>query len=87
MNSEDDGYWIFMGPPLYDSLRPASLVSICWGEKDELDEVNHEEKEPDNIWDEELSVTSSKDVEDVTYEDPIERDMIIPSPYEANDEE
>ena len=24
------------------------------------------------------------DVEDISYEDPIERDMSIPSPYEAN---
>ena len=63
------------------------IFSIYCSEKEKLDEVTQEEPKLDTIWDKELSVTSSKDVEDVTYEYPIERDMIITSPYEANDEE
>ena len=86
-NYQNNFYWTFMVPPLYDSLRPGRIVSICYGEEEKLGEVTQEEPEIDIIWDEELLVTSSKDVEDVTYEDPIERDMMIPSPYEANDEE
>ena len=72
-----------MGPPLYDSSRLGSVVSIYLSEKEHLDEVTQEEAKLDTILDEELLVTFSRDVEDITYEDPVERDMIIPSPYEA----
>ena len=86
-NFEDYGYWTFMGPPLYDSSRPGSIVSKLCSDKEQLDEVNQIESEFDIVWDEELSITSSRDIEDMIYEDPIERGMIIPSPYDANDEE
>ena len=76
-----------MGPPFYDSSRLGSIFSICCSEKEQLDEVTQEEPKLDTIWDKELSVTSNRDVEDITHEDHVERDMIIPSPYEANDEE
>ena len=72
---------------LYDSLRQGSIVFGCCIAKEQLDEFNQIEPEFDTIWDEELSITSSRDIEDMTYEDPVERDMIIPSPYDANDEE
>ena len=68
MNSKDDGYWTFMGPPLYDSSRPGSILSIYCSEEEQLDEVTEEEPELDTIWDEELLVTFNKDVEDVNYE-------------------
>ena len=76
-----------MGPPFYDSLRPGSIISIRCREKEQLDEVTQEDPELETMWDEELSITSSRDVEDITYEDLVEKYMIIPSPYEANDEE
>ena len=74
-----------MGPPLYDSLRPGSIISISCCKKEQLDEVTQVESEFNTIWDEELSITSSRDIEDMTYEDPVERYMIIPSP--CDDEE
>ena len=85
-NYEDDGYWTFMCPPSYDSSTPSSIISIHCSEKEQLDEVTQVEPEFNSIWDEELLVTSSRDIGDITYEDPIERDMTILSPYEANDE-
>ena len=36
--------------------------------------------------DEVLSITLSKDDEEMIYEDPMEWDMIVPSPYQANGE-
>ena len=86
-NYEDDGYWTFMGPPFYDSLRPGSIISIRCREKEQLDEVTQVEPKFDARWDEEILVTLSKDDEDMIYEDPVEQDMIVHSPYEANDEE
>ena len=76
-----------MGPPLYNSLIPGSIVSIRCIKEEQLDEVTQEEPELDTIWDQELLVTYNMDVEYITYEDSVEIDMIIPSPYEANDEE
>ena len=75
-----------MGPPFYDSSSPGSIPSIRCNEKEQLDEVTQVEPELDTVWDEELSVTLSRDDEDMIYEDPVERDMIVHSPYEANDE-
>ena len=75
------------GPAFYDSSRPCSVVCIHGSEKEHLDEVTQEEQELHIIWDEEISVTSSGDVEEITYEDLVERNMIIPSPYEYNDKE
>ena len=76
-----------MGPPLYDSSRLGSIISMCCSEEDKIYEVTQEEPELVTIWDEELSVTSSRDVEDITYQDPVEMDMIITFPYEVNEEE
>ena len=76
-----------MGPPLYDSSIPSRIVSICCNKEEQLDEVTQEDPELDNVWDEELSVTSNMDVEDITYEDPTEIDTIARSPYEANGKE
>ena len=76
-----------MGSPSYDSSRPGSFVSICCNEKEQLDEVTRVEPKNDTVWDEELSVTLSRDDEDMIYEDPMEQNMIFSSPYEASDEE
>ena len=43
VNFEDNGYWTFIGPPLYDSSRPCSIVSIRCNEEELLDEVTQEE--------------------------------------------
>ena len=67
MNSEDDGYWTFMGPPFYDSSRPGSVVSIQCSKEEQLDEVTHVEIEFNIVWVEELAVTLSKDDEDMIY--------------------
>ena len=75
-----------MGPPSYDSSRPGSFVSICCNEKEQLDEVTRVEPKNDTVWDEELSATLSRDDEDMIYEDPMEGYIIVPSPYEANNE-
>ena len=69
-----------MVPPFYDSSTPSSMVSICCSKEENIYEVTHVEPEFDTIWDEELSITSSKDIQDMVYEDPVERDMIIPDP-------
>ena len=61
-----------MGPPFYDSLISSNIISICCSKEEHLDEVTQVEQELNTIWDEELLVTSSKDVEDITYEDLVE---------------
>ena len=43
-----------MGPPLYDSSRRGSIVSICCSEEEQLDEVTQVEPKLETIWDEEL---------------------------------
>ena len=63
-----------------------SIVSIHYIKEEHLDEVTQVELEFDTIWDEEISVTLSRDDEDMIYEDPMEGYMIVPSPYEANNE-
>ena len=40
----------------------------------------------DIVWDEELMITSSRDIEDIISESPVEWDKIIPY-YDANDED
>ena len=74
-----------MGPLFYDSQRPCSIVSIRCSKEEQLDELTQVEPKFNTIWDKELSITSSRDIENTTYEDLVERDMIIPSPYEANE--
>ena len=69
-NFEDDDYWTFMGPPLYDSSRPGSIISKHCNDKEQLDEDSQIEPEFDTIWDEELSITSSRDIEDMICECP-----------------
>ena len=32
-------------------------------------------------------INSSRDIEDIICEGPVEQDIIIPSPYDANDED
>ena len=54
----------------------SSPYIVVWTQH--IDEVTHVEPEFDTIWDEELLVTSNRDVEDITYEYPVGRDMIIP---------
>ena len=48
-NSEDDGYWTFMGPPFYDSSRLGSIVSILCNKEEHLDEVTHVERKFDTV--------------------------------------
>ena len=38
-NYEEDGYWTFMGPPFYDSLRPGSIIFIGCSKEEQLDEL------------------------------------------------
>ena len=63
-----------------------SIVSIHCIKEEHLDEVTQVEPEFDTVLDEEISVTLSRDDEDMIYEDPMEGYMIVPSPYEANNE-
>ena len=72
MTGMDDGQWTFTGSPFYDSSRLGSVVSIRCSEKEQHDEVTQVEPEFDTIWDEELSVTLSRDDEDMIYEDLVE---------------
>ena len=71
-NSEDDGYWTFMGSPFYDSLRPSSIVSIRCSKKEQLDEVIQVETKFDIVWYEDISVTLRKHDEDMIDEYPME---------------
>ena len=48
-NFEDNGYWTFLGPPLYDSSRPSSIVSRHCTDKEQLDEVTQVDPEFDTI--------------------------------------
>ena len=42
---EDDDYWKFMGPSLYESLRPGSVVSRLCSDEEEVDESNMDQLE------------------------------------------
>ena len=61
-----------MGPPFYDSLISSNIISISCSKEEHLDEVTQVEPELNTIWDEEISATSYRDVEHITYEDPFE---------------
>ena len=76
-----------MGTPFYDFLRPGSILSIRCSKEEHLDEVTQVQPEFDTFWDEEISVSLSRDDEDMIYEDPMEGYMIVPSLYEDNNEE
>ena len=75
-----------MGPPLYDSSRPGSILSRFCSDGEEVDEANMDQLKLEfhPIWDEDIMITSGSDIEDIISKSHVEQDEIGPSPQDAS---